>query len=517
MVRLNAADITGVAVYTEMDRTGFFQTGNEKINRLHENTLWGLKSNFLDMPTDCPQRDERLGWTGDANIFSRTAGYLMDTRAFYGKFLRDLRSDQLRNGGRVAIYLPNERAGMTSAMWSDIATFLPDMMWDYYGDRAALRREYPLMRDWVEWVRSQAKDDLWDSGFHFGDWLALDGPTEKSMVGRTDSYFIASAYYYASTRNLAKAARVLGYEACEDYEALAERIKAAIFREYFTPSGRLAIDTQTGYLVALKFGLYPDKNRVLEGLKRRVKQDLGRIKGGFVGATMMNTVLAENDMVKMAYDLLFYEGFPGWLYAVNLGATTIWERWNSVLSDGTISNAGMNSLNHYSYGSVMEFCYRFSGGISPLEPGFRRARIAPKPDVRLGHVSCSYDSASGRWVSDWKLMSNGSLFFHVEVPFGCTAQLVLPERETAELTAGSYDYIVTTERDYLALYDENTPMERLVSDERAVKLMGSLGFIDRNDPESMAQTLSDMKKRAVLLGQPSETMERLITEVKKLR
>ena len=205
---------TGCAVYSEMDQTGFLTTGNEKINRLHENTLWGLKSNFLDMPTDCPQRDERLGWCGDAMVFSSTASYLMDTRAFYGKFLRDLRSDQLRCGGKVAIYLPNEFSGLSAAVWSDIATFLPEMLYRYYGSSEMLAKHYPLMRDWVESVRKQdmarGEKYLWDFGFQFGDWLALDGATSQSIFGRTDNHFVSSVYYYASVSRVAEAAKLLG-------------------------------------------------------------------------------------------------------------------------------------------------------------------------------------------------------------------------------------------------------------------------------------------------------------------
>ena len=512
----------GCAIYSEMDQTGYIRTGNKKINQLFSNSLWGLKSNFLDMPTDCPQRDERLGWTGDAQVFCTTAGFHMDTRAFYHKFLRDLRSDQVRNHGGTAIYLPNAFPGLTAGIWSDIATFLPKMLYDYYGSRELLRQHYPLMKDWVDYVYRQdaarGQKNLYDFGFQFGDWLALDGSTEQSTFGRTDNGYICSLYYFASTKYVADAAKILELKEAKEYENRAEAIRRAILQEYFTESGRLAIDTQTGYLAALKFGVYKDKNKVTDGLKSRIKKDLNRLKGGFVGATMMNSVLAENNMVQDAYDFLFYEGFPGWLYAVNLGATTIWERWNSVLPDGTISGTQMNSLNHYSYGSVVEFLYRYAAGIIPTEAGFRKVKIAPNPEIRLGHLECSYDSASGRYVSDWNIEQDGSLSFHIEVPFACEAEVLLPEREPEYVTAGSYDFHITTKKDYRALYTALTPYERLFEDERAVAILKKYvpdvyESTDRQDAEAMSKSLQDSKNRAALFRMPTESFEQAIAEI----
>ena len=512
----------GRAIYSEMDQTGFIHTGNEKINQLFSNSLWGLKSNFLDMPTDCPQRDERLGWTGDANVFCTTAGFHMDTRAFYHKFFRDLRSDQKRNNGGTAIYLPNGFPGLSAGIWSDAAAFMPKMLYDYYGSKEFLKSHYPMMKDWVDYVYradcARGQKNLYDFGFQFGDWLALDGSTEQSLFGRTDNGFVCSNYYYASTQYVADAAKTLGLPEAAEYADRAEAIKAAILDEYFTPTGRLAIDTQTGYLVALKFGVYKDKERILEGLQKRFKQDLNRLKGGFVGSTMMNCVLAEHGMVEKAYDLLFYEGFPGWLYAVNLGATTIWERWNSVLPDGSISGSGMNSLNHYSYGSVVEFLYRYAAGIVPTEPGFRKVRIAPNPEIRLGSMECSFDSASGRFVSNWEIKDDGKLQFHIEIPFGCEAEVSLPEQIVKFLTAGSYDFTIKTNRNYRSLYNAMTSYERLFADDRAVEVLKKhvpevyLGT-NREDPEAMSKSLSDSRFRCLLFRQPYTHFDRAIAEI----
>lgn len=516
----------GRAIYSEMEQVSFIKTGNEKVNKLCLNTLWGLKSNFLDMPTDCPQRDERLGWTGDAQVFCPTAGYLMDTRAFFHKFLRDLRSDQLRNDGAAAIYLPNAFKGLYAGVWSDIAAFLPKMMYEYYGSKALLRYHYPLMKDWVDFIHRQdiarGRKDLYDFGFQFGDWLALDGATEQSSFGGTDSHFVSSIYYYASTDYVAKAAESLGLPEAAEYKQRAQAIKNAILDEYFTASGRLAIDTQTGYLISLKFGVYKDKQRITEGLKNRFKKDLNRIKSGFVGATMMNCVLAENGMIDKAYDLLFFEGFPSWLYAVNLGATTIWERWNSVLPDGSISGTGMNSLNHYSFGSVVEFIYRYSAGIIPIEPGFKKVRIAPQPDIRLRSMNCSYNSASGKYISDWRIEADGTLSFHIEIPFDCEAEVFLPEQEKMILSCGSYSFTVKTAKDYRALYSADTPYERLFADERAAavlkKYLPEIYYgTNRQDEEAMSKSLNDSRFRAELFRTPTENYDKAISEIRTIR
>ena len=523
---VDASLFVGKAVYSEMKRIGFLTTGNEKINRLHENTVWGLKSNFLDMPTDCPQRDERLGWCGDAMVFSPTACWLMDARAFYGKFCRDLRSDQRRNDGKTAIYLPNEFPGLTAAVWSDIAAFLPNTLYRVYGDKNALAQQYPMMRDWVDCVRrqDQARGEkyLWDFGFQFGDWLALDGATEQSTFGRTDSYYISSVYYYASASYVAEAAKVLNLAEADEYENLAGRIREAILNEYFTPSGRLCVDTQTGYLLALKFGLYREKAKIAEGFRNRYKKDCRQLKGGFVGATMMNTVLADNGMENIAYDLLCYEGFPGWLYAVNLGATTIWERWNSVLPDGSISGTGMNSLNHYSYGAVMDFLYRHSAGIQPVAPGFTKVRLAPKPDARLGKLACTYNSASGKIVSDWEIFEDGRIRFHFEVPFDCEAEICMPEKESIRAAAGSYDYTIRTEKDYRCLYHAETPVRSLLEDDRAVAILehylpGTVQSIDRSNVEAMSKSVTDMRCRAELFRFPTEAYDCAIQEICTLK
>ena len=502
---VKAEDFVGRVVYSDLDTAIRFSSSDQKLNRLASNAFWGQCSNFVDMPTDCPQRDERLGWTGDAQVFSPTACFQMDTRAFYRKYLKDLRLDQMKNGGAVANYLPNF-GGLPggSSVWGDVASFLPMTLFDAYGDRDALRESYPLMHDWLEWILRQDEEHgghrLWNFGFHFGDWLAQDGVTPQSMKGGTDDHFVASMYYYATASKLARAAQLLGKAAdAERYEQLQAQIREAILHEYFSPAGRLCLDTQTAYLLCLNFGVYVDKERIVESLRRRLQKDCWKIKGGFVGATMMCRVLAENGMEDLAAYFLFQEGFPGWMHCVNLGATTIWERWNSVLDDGTISGTEMNSLNHYSYGSVMEYVYRDLAGIQSLAPGFERVRFAPQPTWRLRELDVRYDSVSGAWGSAWRINPDGTLTVRFEVPFGCTAQAILPGTgETLELEAGVFEKTYTPERDFRLKYSMQSRLGELAEDGEALALLRedfplALGLIETGDAEFLAMSLGELQ------------------------
>ena len=472
-------DFIGVAVYSAMERTGWLETGHAKVNRLFSNALWGLKSNFLDMPTDCPQRDERLGWTGDAQVFAPTASFFMDTKAFYRKFLWDMRGDQELRDGAVAAYLPNfGGAPAGAAAWADAAAFIPMTVYEAFGDKGLLAENYPLMRDWVEWMRrgDERRPDgpkyLFDYNFTFGDWLAMDGVTEQSMKGGTEDGYVGSVYFYASTCKLAQAAEILGYsEDVEQYTALAEKIRQAVLDEYFAPSGRLCINTQAGYITALKFGIYRSKEALCAGLRQRLKNDGYRIRCGFVGAPLMCETLAENGMADIALHMFLQEKFPSWLRCVNLGATTIWERWNSVLDDGSISGTGMNSLNHYAYGSVVNYAVRYLTGLKPQEPGCGRVLIEPQLDARLGHMNCTYKSARGKYVANWSIESDGSVKVHVEVPFDCTARLVLPDYGERELEAGITDISYTPKTDLRCIYNWNSLLDDCAGDPRALEIM----------------------------------------------
>lgn len=507
---------TGKVMYSDITRTGFVETSHEKINRLYENTVWGLKSNFLDIPTDCPQRSERLGWTGDAQVFSPTASYHMDTRAFYHKFIQDLKDDQSMAGGSVPNFIPNfghQEEG--SSVWGDVATIIPQTLYRYYGNKKEMAFNYPLSKGWVDYITRKDKERgqqyLFNFGMAFGDWLALDGATPTSMNGGTDNGYIGSVYYYNSTRIVAEMAEELGYESdAKYYKELAENIRQATLKEYFSETGRLAVNTQAAYVIALKFGVYKDKEKILSEFKKRLQMDCNQIKCGFVGAPLLCTVLAENGMVELAYDFLLKEGFPSWLYSVNLGATTIWERWNSVLEDGTISGTGMNSLNHYSYGSVMEFMYGWIAGIRPLDPGFGKAVIEPKPDIRLDRVNCRYDSVQGTYVSNWSIEPDGSIKAHIEIPFNCTAVVRLPEYETAEmeLEAGSYDFSYQPKHSFRKPYHGGTTLARLKQDGQAMDILGKYapaiaGITMSGDPEMGAKSLNDIQQMPWMPFEPT--------------
>lgn len=501
-------NFTGVALYSDVERTGNFRSSHAGLNRLYENTVWGLKSNFMDLPTDCPQRDERLGWTGDAQVFSAAASYHMDTRAFYRKFLKDLRRDQEKNGGKVAMFLPNQDPGRTASVWGDAAAIIPMVLYHWYGDRALLEEEYPLMRDWVEYIHGEdvrrGERDLYDFGDQLGDWLALDGLTEKSVVGATDVDFIGSLYYCHSAELVAQAAEVLGKrEDAEVYSRLSGKIRSRILEHYFTPSGRLAVDTQTAYYLSITFGIYRTRSGVVEGLRRRLKKDGYQIRSGFAGAPIMCNALAEAGLEDIACDFLFREEYPGWLYEVNMGATTVWERWNSVLPDGHISDTGMNSLNHYAYGSVAEFMYRYLAGIQALEPGFRKARIAPVLTSHTRHVECSYDSAAGLYRTGWDILPDGRVRVEVQVPFGCTAELRLPSSggEPVLLAAGEYEFCYQPERDYRLRYTAESCLYQLNRDPEALEIIekecpGLRGILNSNHEELLYGSLEETVEKA---------------------
>ena len=520
-------DFVGKVVYSAMERTGFLSTGHQKVNRLISNALWGLKSNFLDMPTDCPQRDERLGWTGDAQVFAATASFFMDTRAFYRKFLWDMRGDQLRHDGAVASYLPNfDGAPMGAAVWADAATIIPETVFDAFADAALLREAYPLMKDWVDFVTRQdirrGQRYLYDFAFTFGDWLAMDGVTEQSMKGGTEDAFVACVYYYASVKKTARAAEILGKtDDAAAFYALAERIRGAILREYFTPAGRLAIDTQAGYIICLHFGIWVDKAVLREGLRRRLKRDGNRIRCGFVGAPLICETLAENGMMELAMHLFLQEKFPSWLHCVNLGATTIWERWNSLLDDGSISGTGMNSLNHYAYGSVVNFAVKYLAGLTPLQPGYRKVRIQPAPDPRLGKLELTYRSASGVYVAHWRIRSDGALEFHFEIPFDCQAEVLLPEAgQPITLTAGSYDFAVTPKRDYRCLYTMDTILDEVTGDEKAMEILreelpDAFGMAMSGDVEVLSATFRELAEQP-WFGFPAPLVEKAMARLSQI-
>lgn len=450
-------DFAAYHLRSDFEQIGWITTGNEKVNQLFSNALWGQKDNFLDVPTDCPQRDERLGWTGDAQIFSETACYNMYMPAFYRKYLWDMRAEQSILGGSVPNVVPRLKKGMVaehgSCPWADAGVVIPWNVYLHYGNKTLLEECYPGMKAWVDFQNRREEviggPHLVKDGFHFADWLALDNE-QPGPFGATDPLYIASAYYYHCTRILAEAAAVLGYEKdTEKYGKLSGEILKAIQDTYFDENGLCICKTQTGAALAIAFGLVPERAELatdtgdfmLEGdaLQERIEENHNHLNTGFVGTPILCPALTRTGHHKTAVDLLLNEEFPGWLYSVNLGATTIWERWDSVLPDGHISPEGMNSLNHYSYGSIEAWMYGDVCGIRPLEAGFRKAVIAPHADARLGFAECRLDTAAGWYKSSWKYNDDESIIYEVEVPFNAEAEFIL-HGETRKLPTGIYKF-----------------------------------------------------------------------------
>lgn len=429
---LKKEDFTGLALYSQIPLAGTLSTGNPQVNRLIQNARWGQKGNFLDVPTDCPQRDERMGWTGDAQVFSATACFQRDCAAFFRKFLHDMRTEQAEHGGMVPSVIPAFGHDGTSSAWGDAACIIPWNLYLFYGDKGLLAEAYPGMKAWVDYVAQvEGNNHGWREVFHYGDWLALDNPAGgvDQCFGGTDVGFIASVYYLYSTRLLVKAAKVLGKtEDAAAYEALAGQILKDIREEYFSKTGRCCAGTQTGLVLTLLHGLTDALDKTRAALKKKFQDSKGKLQTGFVGTPLLCGVLCDNGMGELAYNLLLNEEYPGWLYEVNLGATTIWERWNSVLPDGSISSTGMNSLNHYAYGSIVEWIYRYAAGINPVEdfPGFRKILLKPLPDLRLKHLEVECRTAAGTYRSAWRFLDDSRIEFRFIVPFGCEADLVLP-------------------------------------------------------------------------------------------
>lgn len=529
---IDPADFEGHAVYSDLRRTGWLETGRGDANQLISNALWGQRSNFVDLPTDCPQRDERLGWTGDAQVFCGTASTVMDTAAFYRKFLHDLRGDQSKLGGAVPGVTPmlDPHGAAIGAVWGDVATFMPTVLFEHYADETALRETYPMMRDWVDWIAEQDKERgaryLFDFIDQLGDWLALNGRTAQSMKGGTDDFFISSCYWAESARKTADAASVLGLHKDEKrFRELNERIREAVIREYYTPSGRLSIDTQTGYVVALYTGIYPDKQQLIQAFRTRLYKDCYRITGGFVGAPIMCRVMADSGMADEAMNLLLSHGFPGWMHCIDLGATTIWERWNSMLDDGTCSGTMMNSFNHYAFGSVVEYLYRNVAGLTALEPGYRKVRIAPVPDSRLRYCRMAYDSAYGLYRIAWEITAAGDLMVNIDVPFGCTAEVELPfHPDVTRMTvgAGSHEYAYKPTRDMRARYSRTTLFKHMLDDEQAMTIIGDITpmlkhmMVEDCDEDYLCDSLDTLHTK-FFMGFDDVTIERLATELLALR
>lgn len=463
-----------VALYSSMPATGWLKTDNQTVNRLFENVQWGQRSNFVDVPTDCPQRDERLGWTGDAAVFFRTASYNMDTYEFFKKYSYDMAIEQSKLAGKLPLYVPS--LGETDggkAVWSDAAVIIPWQAYQRTGDTAILHQNIGAMMSWVDWIheraQSQGNEYLWLGDDQLGDWLALDTEDIMHLKGKTSDDLIASAFYYYSASLVARATQILSMKhESQYYHQLAKLIKQAFIDEFFTKSGRTLANTQTGLAICLYFGLYPAKShhRLVKLLVNAVEKNHNHLNTGFVGTPLLLPVLSQNGEHELAVRLFLNDDFPSWLYEVKHGATTIWERWNSVDEQGHIAKNGMNSLNHYSSGAVMQWGYEELLGLHQHGNDVTwQPRLTPAFKEVHGQVALPV----GLLKASWKIENPQRVRLEIEVPFGTRVKLKLPQARALQskgsvdlsqaLPNGHYIVLVDLTESLVQTFDVHTPLK----------------------------------------------------------
>jgi alpha-L-rhamnosidase len=439
---LTPDNLTGVVIHSDMTPTGKYESSNELLNQLQHNIVWGQKGNFLDVPTDCPQRDERLGWTGDAQAFCRTAAFNYNVAPFFTKWLKDVSADQ-KPGGEVPDVIPdvlNRQDATTaapSAGWGDVAVIAPWTMYQVYGDKRILETQYPGMKAWVEYIRKKAGDSYeWKGGSKYGDWLFYHPPVNSHTAadGYTEPDFIATAFYAYSSKLLALAAKELGRTDDEKtYNDIFNRIKNVFNHEYVTPAGRVGTNSQTAFVLALMFDLLPEGSRenAARFLVEDIKNRRDHLSTGFLGTPFLCHVLSQTGYTDVAYDLLLQETYPSWIYPVKMGATTIWERWDGQKTDSTFQDEGMNSFNHYAYGAIGDWMYRVSAGIETLSPGYRHILIQPHLTQKLDYSGASFDSPYGTVSSGWE-RQDGRIIVRVRIPANAKATIKLPANKDSQ-------------------------------------------------------------------------------------
>ncbi|MFK4271753.1 family 78 glycoside hydrolase catalytic domain [Streptomyces milbemycinicus] len=449
--KLGAGAVTALVHHTDMRRTGWFECSDELVNQLHENVVWSMRGNFVDIPTDCPARDERLGWTGDLQIFAPTASFLYDCAGMLDSWLADVAVEQLPDG-TVPWYVPVIPGGpqwtpiQPGAAWGDVASLTPWVLYQRFGDIELLRRHFPTGRAWVDLIeRLAGPSRLWDTGYQLGDWLDPNAPPDDPAATRTDRHLVATAYFAWSARHLSWTARELGDpEAAQRYGTLADEVAQAFRGRYVLPSGRMTSDSPTAYSVALAFDLLDDsEQRQYAGdrLALLVLEDDARIATGFVGTPLICDALTDTGHVDVAYRLLTQTECPSWLYPVTQGATTIWERWDSLRPDGTLNPGGMTSFNHYALGAVADWLHRVVGGIAPTAAGYRTIAYRPRPGGGITWANTRHETPYGTAALSWELTADG-MTARVTVPDGCRGRVDLPGREPLDLGPG--DHTVAT-------------------------------------------------------------------------
>ncbi|NTW39132.1 MAG: family 78 glycoside hydrolase catalytic domain [Cellulomonadaceae bacterium] len=438
--------VEAVVLGSDMERTGYFESSDPLLDRLHENVVWGMRGNFVDVPTDCPQRDERLGWTGDIAVFAPTAQYLFNSTGLLRSWLKDLAADQYPDGGVPWVIPDVLNNDLTAAVWGDAAVVVPWTLYERSADKRVLEEQLPSMLAWVRYMANKAgSDGVWRGGFQFGDWLDPTAPPDDAMAAKADPDAVATAYFARSAQLLALAASVVGDgEVVAEANAVYERARRGFRREFVTPSGRVMSDAQTVYSLALVFGLLEGDERAHAAAKLA---DLVRLSGftiatGFVGTPLISDALADNGYVDVAYRLLLQTACPSWLYPVTMGATTIWERWDSMLPDGTINPGEMTSFNHYALGAVADWLHRTVAGLAPTAPGYEQIRIAPQPGGGLTHAATRHTTPYGEATVAWRLQSE-QLHVEATVPVGITATVSLPGRDSFDVGHGTYTWQTT--------------------------------------------------------------------------
>ncbi|WZH38665.1 MAG: family 78 glycoside hydrolase catalytic domain [Microbacterium enclense] len=457
-IDVDDAGVEAVVLHSDMERTGWFSSSHEMLDRLHENVVWGMRGNFLALPTDCPQRDERLGWTGDLQVFAPTASFLYDCDGFLTSWLRDLALEQERVGGIVPLVipaaLPSFAGGGPVAAWGDAATVTPTVLHERFGDREVLAAQYPSMRAWADAVRADAGESgLWAGRMQLGDWLDPSAPPDQPGKAKVDGDIVATAYFARSLRQVSEAAALLGYDDdATTYAELAERSRAAFVAEYVTPAGRMMSDAPTAYALALAFELVRDtetRAALADRLAALVRESGYRISTGFVGTPIIADALSDGGHHDAAERLLLQTQCPSWLYPVTQGATTVWERWDSLLPDGSVNPGEMTSFNHYALGAVADWLHRTVAGLAPAVPGYRRLRIAPRPLAALERASARHRTPYGLAEVSWEREPGTDVVrIRATVPPNTTAEVVLPGvlvegTAPAEVGSGAHEWRVT--------------------------------------------------------------------------
>ncbi|MBB2975845.1 alpha-L-rhamnosidase [Microbacterium endophyticum] len=494
---ISASDVEAVVLHTDLTRTGWFTASDSMLERLHENVVWGMRGNFLSIPTDCPQRDERLGWTGDIQVFSPTAAFLYDCDAFLVSWLRDLTHEQNRTeDGSVPLVipaaLPSFGGGGPTAVWGDAATVVPTVLYERFGDVGAIEAQYASMKTWVDSVLARVDDrGLWAGRMQLGDWLDPSAPPDKPGQAKVDGDIVATAYLARSLGQVAHAAALLGNSAdATTYAALAERTRLAFVAEYVTPAGRMMSDAPTAYALALEFDLVTDpvvRQALADRLAALVREGGYRIATGFVGTPIMTDALTHNGHVAAAERLLLQTECPSWLYPITMGATTVWERWDSLLADGSVNPGEMTSFNHYALGAVADWLHRTVAGLAPATPGYRTMRVAPRPLMALENASARHVTPYGEASVAWR-REGAQIIVTATVPANATAIVDLPGEAEFAVGSGHHEwrFAAASEVPRQQLPGLNASLGAVIDDPRAYRaLLDTVATFDADRAEAV--------------------------------